>query len=67
MTEIGDFMKLVLEAMSAWKKVEENINAGAKKKKKKKLKKACLKALKTGETKDLDALRGYLFLINWHK
>ena len=67
MSEIGDFMKILLEAMAAWKQLQENINASQNKKRAKKLKKACLKALKTGKDKDLSAVRNYLYIINWTK
>ena len=67
MSEIGDFMKVLIEAIAAWKQLQENINNAHNKKKAKKLKKACLKALKSGKDKDMVAVREYLFIINWGK
>ena len=65
MSDIGNFMKLLLEGIETWKKLEESINAGHNKKQNKKLLKACKKALKTGKDSDLDAVRKYMFIINW--
>lgn len=65
MTEIGDFLKLLLEAIAAWKKLQEDADAKYNKKKAKKLKKVCLKAIKSGKDDDLAAVRKYLYIINW--
>jgi len=63
MPDIDNIMKLLLEAIEAWKKIEENINAETNRRRRKRLLKACKKALKTGADKDLAAVRKHLFLI----
>ncbi len=65
MSDVGNILKLMLEAIAAWKQIEEKINAGVNKKQNKKLLKACKKALKSGKDEDLDAVRDYMFIINW--
>lgn len=62
---IADFMKILIEAIQAWKNLQENINNAQNKKMAKKLKKKCIKALKTGKDEDLAAVREYLYIINW--